>query len=245
MPAAGRDGLAQELRHRHARDLLGVLEGEEHPRPGPGVGWPGRDVVAPEQDPALGHLVAGVAGEGVGEGRLARAVGAHEGVQLALCDDEVDAAEDLVAVDLDVQVLDGEHELAAGLDAADAELSRSEVSEDGFDRALAVASGTHPMLDAPSDYHYARRGKYGRPRSERPAALPAPGDPFVEVGALGADGRVEAVTWHHDRLGAKRLEEASLDRVDDGRESPRARWRCCPDRPGTRCRRRAAPGSPR
>ncbi len=110
---AGRHGLAEELRDGHAGDLLGVLEGEEHPRPGPGIGRPGRDVLALEQDPALGDPVAGVAGEGVGEGGLARAVGAHEGVQLARAHDEVDAAEDLVALDLHVQVLDQKHRTGA------------------------------------------------------------------------------------------------------------------------------------
>ena len=107
--APGRDGLAEELRDRHARDLLGVLEGQEHPRPGPRVGRPGRDLLASKHDPALGDLVAGVAGEGVGEGGLARTVRPHDGVQLARRDDEVDAAQDLVALDRDVQVLDGEH----------------------------------------------------------------------------------------------------------------------------------------
>ena len=53
-----------------------------------------------------GDLVGRVAEQGVGQGRLARAVGAHEGVELALADDQVDPAQDLGAVDGHVQVLD-------------------------------------------------------------------------------------------------------------------------------------------
>ncbi len=56
-------------------------------------------------DFAFGHLVLLAAGEHVGERRLARSVRAHDGVDLALVDDEVEAVEDLLALDLDVQVL--------------------------------------------------------------------------------------------------------------------------------------------
>jgi len=67
------------------------------------------DLGALKDDPASGDVIAGVPGEGVGEGRLARAVGAHERVQLAPPHDEIHTAEDLVALDSDVQVLDAQH----------------------------------------------------------------------------------------------------------------------------------------
>ena len=50
--------------------------------------------------------VGGVGEEGVGERRLARAVGAHQGVDLALADREAQSAQDLGAVDGDVEVVD-------------------------------------------------------------------------------------------------------------------------------------------
>ena len=85
------DRLAEELDDRDARDRLGVLEGEEEPGARALVGRPVGDVLAAEEDLALGDAVAGAAHDERGEGRLARAVGAHERVDLALVDDEVDA----------------------------------------------------------------------------------------------------------------------------------------------------------
>ncbi len=76
-------------------DLLGVLEGQEHAGLAPHVGGPGRDVLALEADAAGGDLVVGVGQQRVGQGGLARPVGAHEGVHLAGRDGEVDAPEDL------------------------------------------------------------------------------------------------------------------------------------------------------
>ena len=92
----GRCGLAEELDDRDARDLLGVLEGEEHAGLRPHVGRPVGDVVALVQDPTPGDLVLGVGEQRVGERRLARPVRAHEGVELTRENDEIDAVEDLV-----------------------------------------------------------------------------------------------------------------------------------------------------
>ena len=39
-------------------------------------------------------------------------------------------------------------------------------------------------------------------------------DPLLEVGALGADRRVEAVTGEHEHVGRER-EEPPIDRLDD------------------------------
>ena len=47
---------------------------------------------------ARGHLVLGAAEQDVGQGGLARAVGAHQGVDLAGGDHEVEAPQDLGAV---------------------------------------------------------------------------------------------------------------------------------------------------
>ena len=55
---------------------------------------------------ALGDLEVRVAHDRVRQGRLARAVGAHQRVDLALVDGEVQALEDLLVPGLDVEVLD-------------------------------------------------------------------------------------------------------------------------------------------
>ena len=70
------------------------------------------DVLALEPDAAGGDLVGGVRQEGVGEGRLAGAVGAHQGVDLAFLHRQGDPAEDLVVVDGDVEVVDLEQRFA-------------------------------------------------------------------------------------------------------------------------------------
>ena len=48
-------------------------------------------------------------------------------------------------------------------------------------------------------------------------ASPAPVDPLLQVGALGADRGVVAVAGHHDRVGGE-LGEQAVDRADDGVE---------------------------
>ena len=64
------------------------------------------DVLALEGDRALGDLIGGVAEQGVGERRLARAVRPHQRVDLAAGDVEVDAAQDLALLGAHVQVSD-------------------------------------------------------------------------------------------------------------------------------------------
>ena len=84
-----------ERRDAEAGDRGRVLEREEHPEAGPLVGAQLEDVAALPVDLAAGDDVRRVAEEGVGERRLARAVGAHDRVDLALADLEVDPLEDL------------------------------------------------------------------------------------------------------------------------------------------------------
>ena len=57
-----------------------------------------------KHDLALGHLQAGVAHDRVGERRLAGAVGSHQGVDLALADGQIQAAQDLLFTGADVKV---------------------------------------------------------------------------------------------------------------------------------------------
>src|SRR4029453_14488539 len=62
----------------------------------------------PGADPTLRDLVLGVAEQGVGQRRLAGAVGPHQGVHLAGAEGQVDALQDLVtrARSTDMQVID-------------------------------------------------------------------------------------------------------------------------------------------
>ena len=58
---------------------------------------------------AAGDLVRRVAGEDLGEGALAGAVGPHDGVDLPRVHGEVDAVQDLLLTDRGGQVLDRKH----------------------------------------------------------------------------------------------------------------------------------------
>src|SRR4051794_32177602 len=89
----GGDGSAQEVGDADAGDLNGVLHGEEETGTGALVDAHGEDVFAVERHRALGDLIARVAGDGVGERRLAGAVRPHDRVGLTLLDGEVDALE--------------------------------------------------------------------------------------------------------------------------------------------------------
>ena len=80
---------AQEVHDRDAGHLGRVLEREEDARLGTLVGREVEDVLAVVEDLARGDLVAGAARQHVGERRLAGAVRAHDGVDLALVEGEV------------------------------------------------------------------------------------------------------------------------------------------------------------
>ena len=98
------DRLAQELDDRHPADRFGVLEREKDPGPRARVGTPGGDVLAQEQDLATRHPVAWIAHDDARERGLAGAVRAHERVDLALVDEEVDAAQDHRTFGLGVEI---------------------------------------------------------------------------------------------------------------------------------------------
>ena len=104
--AFGVDRHPQEVGNGHAGDRDGVLEGEEQTSLRPLVRLGLGDVLALEGDRALGDLVGGMAEEGVGERRLARAVGTHQRMDLPAVYREVDASQDLALVGADVQVFD-------------------------------------------------------------------------------------------------------------------------------------------
>ncbi|ODN71252.1 hypothetical protein A6302_01449 [Methylobrevis pamukkalensis] len=111
--ALGVEGRLQEGHGGDARDLDRILEGEEEARRRALVRPHLQDRLAVEQDVAFGDLIVVLARQDIGQGRLAGAVRAHDGMDLAGLHDEVDALQDLGAVfgDAGMQVLDLEHGL--------------------------------------------------------------------------------------------------------------------------------------
>src|SRR5260370_25865435 len=99
----------QEIQITDAGDLHRVLEGHEDAGHRTLLGREGEQVPPLVEDLAFGHLVGLAPGEDLGEGALARPVGAHDGVHLARVDLQVDAAENPLVADLGVQVLDAQH----------------------------------------------------------------------------------------------------------------------------------------
>jgi len=122
----GVERLPEEVRHRDALDLGGVLERQEDPQRGPLVRFeveeaPGHLVlvgvdvldvflVEVEQDLTLGHFVGRVARDDLGGRGLPGAVGAHQRVNLPGFDLQVDPTKDALSVlgDLRVQIVDFE-----------------------------------------------------------------------------------------------------------------------------------------
>ena len=120
LAARGGGGGAQEVRHRDAGDLDRVLHGEEQAGAGALVDGHLEDVLAVEEDLALGHRVLRVARDRVRQRRLAGTVRTHDRVGLVRVHGEVDTAQDLLGtglgLDLDVQVadLEGGHQASFG-----------------------------------------------------------------------------------------------------------------------------------
>ncbi len=104
--ALGVERGAQKSHGGDTRDLHRILEGEEHALGRALVGRHLQNAFAIEQHVALGDRVVVLAGQHIGERRLAGAVRAHDGRDLALLDRQVEAVQYLLAVDFDVQVFD-------------------------------------------------------------------------------------------------------------------------------------------
>ena len=102
-------GRAQEGHRGDAGDLHRILERQEHAGRGALGRVHGEQILAIPGDAAVGDLVVILAGEHIGEGRLAGAVRPHDGMHLAGGEREVEAFQDFAAVDIDVQILDLKH----------------------------------------------------------------------------------------------------------------------------------------
>ena len=107
--AARVDGGAQEVRDRHARDGDRVLERQEDAEARALVRFELEDVDALEDDLPGRHRVAGMAHQRVRERGFARAVGSHQGMHFTLLNREIDALENGLVLNRDVQVADFEH----------------------------------------------------------------------------------------------------------------------------------------
>ena len=96
--------------HRHTGDLDRVLHRQEEAGAGAGIHGHREHVLAVERDRTARDVILRMTGDRVREGRLAGAVRAHDGVDGALLDRQVDALEDLFGapldVDADLQVFD-------------------------------------------------------------------------------------------------------------------------------------------
>ena len=111
MRAHGVEGGPYKLKVAHARKLHRVLEGEEYPRPGADLRRHLQQVPALKQDLAGRDCVIRPPGQHVGQGALARAVGAHDGVHLAGIHRQVHALQDLLVFNRDVKVAYFKHGL--------------------------------------------------------------------------------------------------------------------------------------
>ena len=94
---------------------LRVLETQEEAHARPDIGCEGDYVLALEVDVPLGYLILKVAHQGIGQGALAGAVGTHDGVNFAFGHLKVHALQDLIALNGNVQILDGQ---CFGIDAS-------------------------------------------------------------------------------------------------------------------------------
>src|SRR5437867_2610568 len=101
---------AEEVGAVHARNLDRVLKGEEDAFAGALLGVEFEQVFALVDDFAGGDVVAFAAGEDRGQRALAGAVRAHDGMDFAKPEGEIDAVEDFFVLHTGVEVLDGEKE---------------------------------------------------------------------------------------------------------------------------------------
>ena len=99
-------GGAQEVRVGDARDLDRILEREEEALLGALFRSHGEQILAVVRRGARRDVVARVACQHLRQRALARAVGSHDGVDLALVNAERDAMENLVLADAGVEVVD-------------------------------------------------------------------------------------------------------------------------------------------
>ena len=95
---------AQEIHGGDAGNFDRILERQEHALGGALVRRHLEQVLALEQDLAAGDLIAGLAGDDVGQRRFAGAVRPHDRVDLALVHGERQPVENLTLLDTNLQI---------------------------------------------------------------------------------------------------------------------------------------------
>jgi len=97
-------GLAQELHVRHTGDFNRILEAKKQPGRGALMRLHAEQVFAVEGDRPFGHFITGPTRQHIAERRFARAVGAHDRMNLARVQGQVQALEDRLVGDSGVEV---------------------------------------------------------------------------------------------------------------------------------------------
>src|SRR6266550_2927207 len=89
---------SQKLRIGNAGNLDWILKCHEDAFTSTLIGSHLEQIFAFVDDLALRHFVSRMSGENFGQRRFTRAVGTHDGVNLTLLHSQIDALEDLVAI---------------------------------------------------------------------------------------------------------------------------------------------------
>ncbi len=111
--ADGVEGFAQESHVVDAGEFHRILHGEEDPCPGTFFGFHFQQVAALEKDFTARDFITLAPGKDIGEGALARTVGAHDGMDFAFTHFQVQALENFLAAHVDVQVINAKHYIIA------------------------------------------------------------------------------------------------------------------------------------
>ena len=101
--------LAQELDVGDAGNFDRVLEAQEQAFRRALVGFQCQQILTSEGHAASGHLVPRLAAQHIGQGRFARAVGAHDRVDFPRGHMERETLEDRLVPDAGVEIGDGKH----------------------------------------------------------------------------------------------------------------------------------------
>jgi len=104
------EGRLEEVMIPHPGDLHRILKGEKDALPGSLLGFDAGEITALVEDLARRDRVAGTPREQAGQGALARAVGAHHGVDLARSDGQIDPSQDFGFTRAGVKIHDLEHD---------------------------------------------------------------------------------------------------------------------------------------
>jgi len=113
--AVGVTGHPQKVPITDPRDLQGILEGQENTGGGAIVGGQLQQVPTLEVHRPSGNLIIGVARQYLGEGTFARAIQAHDGVDLTGPHLQVEALENFYPIDAGMEIVNGQNQIAVGI----------------------------------------------------------------------------------------------------------------------------------